>query len=175
MAEVEPKIVQRERITLVGLSFFGDPFREKGGWSEENEIGRLWKRLMAYLGDNRIKLPGRRDVHICYEVHILHPESGETGEYEVFTGFEAADPSVTPPELLVKVLPACSYAVFTLKGEEITSDWYQKIYQSWMPGSGYREAYPYSFQLYDRRFKGMDRLEDSVIDLYIPVEHETVG
>ena len=44
---MEPKIVERERITLVGLSFFGDPFREKGGWTEQNEIGRLWSRFMS--------------------------------------------------------------------------------------------------------------------------------
>ncbi len=47
---MEPKITDRERISLAGLSFFGDPFKEKGGWTGENEIGRLWKRFMAYLG-----------------------------------------------------------------------------------------------------------------------------
>ena len=172
---MEPKIVKRERITLVGLSFFGDPFSEKGGWTEENEIGRLWKRFMSYLGDDRLRLPGSRVVQACYEVHIPHPESRQTGEYEVFTGFETEETSGTPPEFLVKVLPASSYAVFTLKGKEITADWHQMIYQSWMPGSGYREAYPYSFQLYDKRFKGLDRLEDSVLDLYIPVEPEVDG
>jgi predicted transcriptional regulator YdeE len=173
--EVEPKIVKKERITLAGLSFFGDPFTEKGGWTEENEIGRLWKRFMAYLGDDRLQLPGSRDIRVCYEVHILHPQSRQTGEYEVFTGFESEELSGIPPEFLVKVLPACSYAVFTLRGEEITADWYQTIYQRWMPQSGYREAYPYSFQLYDERFKGLDRLKESVLDLYIPVESGTDG
>jgi AraC family transcriptional regulator len=173
--EVEPKIVKRERITLVGLSFFGDPFREKGGWTEENEIGRLWRRFMSYLEDDRLQMPGSRDVQACYEVHILHPETRETGEYEIFTGFETEDTSCTPPEFLLKVLPASSYAVFTFRGEEITSDWHQMIYRSWMPKSGYREAYQYSLQLYDERFKGLDRLEESTIDLYVPVEPEVNG
>lgn len=170
---MEAKIVQRERMTLVGLSFFGDPFKEKGGWNEENEIGRLWSRFMTYLGDRRLQLsgevPGSSDRTVFYEVHIIHPETDSTGEYEIFTGFEARDVTFTPPEFLIKVLPASSYAVFTLSGEQITSDWYQIIYRSWMPGSGYREAYRYSFQMYDQRFKGTKRLDESELDLYIPV------
>ncbi len=46
---VEPRLVDKDQIILVGFSFFGDPFKFSGGWSEENEIGRLWKRFMAYL------------------------------------------------------------------------------------------------------------------------------
>jgi predicted transcriptional regulator YdeE len=172
---VEPKIVKKERITLVGLSFFGDPFREKGGWTEENEIGRLWKRFMSYLNSEQLHLPSTGDLELCYEVHILHPDTNLSGEYEIFTGIEASEAEPPPPEFLVKHLPACLYAVFTLRGQEITSDWYQMIYRTWMPRSGYREAYQYSYQLYDKRFKGLDRLEDSIIDLYIPIKPEAKG
>ena len=48
---MEPRLVEADRITLVGFSFFGDPFRMSAGWTEENEIGRLWKRFMAYWMD----------------------------------------------------------------------------------------------------------------------------
>lgn len=37
------KIFDSPDIVLVGLSFFGDPFRTNAGWTEENEIGRLWR------------------------------------------------------------------------------------------------------------------------------------
>lgn len=167
---MEPKIVERKSITLAGLSFFGDPFTEKGGWTEENEIGRLWKRFMSYLDNDQLQLPASREAEVCYEVHILHPETNLSGEYEIFTGFETQEVRQTPPEFVVKILPACIYAVFTLTGTEITSDWYQLIYKDWMPGSGYKEAYHYSFQQYDKRFKGLDRLDESVLDLYIPIK-----
>ena len=173
--QVEPKIVERERISLVGLSFYGDPFSEKGAWTEENEIGKLWKRFMSYLSNDKLNLSNVGDLRVCYEVHILHPETNLSGEYEIFTGFETSDVGQTPPELLVKYLPANSYAVFTLTGKDIISDWHQMIYQTWMPESGYREAYSYSFQLYDERFKGMNRLEESSLDLYIPVVSEEKG
>jgi len=44
---MEPTIVERNQITLVGFGFFGDPFAASGGWMEENEIGRLWNRFVA--------------------------------------------------------------------------------------------------------------------------------
>jgi predicted transcriptional regulator YdeE len=67
-------------------------------------------------------------------------------------------------------LPACKYAVFTFRGEEIAGDWSAAIYADWMPGSGYEQAHPYSFQLYDHRFKGVDSLADSVLDVYVPIK-----
>ncbi|GEM_PF-3859724 len=42
---MEPTIRELDQIILVGFSFFGDPFAESSGWTEENEIGRLWNRL----------------------------------------------------------------------------------------------------------------------------------
>ena len=47
---MEPTIIERDKIILVGFSFFGDPF-QAGEWTEENEIGRLWNRFMAYLNN----------------------------------------------------------------------------------------------------------------------------
>jgi predicted transcriptional regulator YdeE len=75
-----------------------------------------------------------------------------------------------PVELLVKVLPPTQYAVFTLHGEEITSDWPRRIYQEWLPGSGYEPTHQYNFQYYDERFKGIDKINESTIDVYVPVK-----
>ena len=53
---MEPTIVDRGEMILLGLSFFGDPFRISEGWTEENEIGRLWQRFITYLMDHRDRL-----------------------------------------------------------------------------------------------------------------------
>jgi hypothetical protein len=53
---MNPEIVQRDQIVLVGFSFFGDPFAESGGWTEENEIGRLWNRFTTYFTDHRDRI-----------------------------------------------------------------------------------------------------------------------
>jgi len=92
------------------------------------------------------------------------------GNYEVFAGLEVEKLENVPIEVVVKILPPTKYAVFTLKGKQITSDWPKMIYDEWMPGSGYQEAYKYQFQLLDRRFKGVQNLEESVLDVYVPVK-----
>ena len=74
-----------------------------------------------------------------------------------------------PVELLVKVLPPATYAVFTMRGQQIISDWHHAIYHQWLPQSGYQIAGGYSFQFYDHRFKGLDNVDESVLDVYMPV------
>jgi hypothetical protein len=45
----EPVLVELGARTLAGMSFFGDPFTSHAGWTEENEIGRLWQRFQAHV------------------------------------------------------------------------------------------------------------------------------
>jgi len=171
----KPAIHQLERLVLGGFNFFGDPFRSSSGWTEENEIGRTWQRLMAYLHEPTSPLPPFKEK-CSYEMHILHPESLNTGEFEVFVGLELAEdqpenriPALQlPAEMCMKILPPSTYAVFELTGEEITTDW-QQFMQQWMDSAGYMQAHPFSFQRYDERFKGLDQITESTIDVFIPV------
>ncbi len=166
---MEPVIIDRPRMILVGFGFFGDPFGISTAWSEENEIGRLWMRFMAYLSVSGERIRHLSGERVMYEVHVYHPETAETGEVEVFVGLEVEELDELSPELLAKILPPTCYAVFTLHGEEIVSDWPLLIYNEWLPASGYQNAHPYSFQRYDERFQGMDRVEDSVLEVYVPI------
>lgn len=167
---MNPKIIRNESIILAGLSFFGNPFETKDPWSEENEIGLLWQRLMAFMGQNGAEYKRLITKEgVFYEVHIYHPDTSKTGEFEVFVGAEINQAGELPVEFVLKILPPTSYAVFCLEGEQINSDWPHMIYQEWMPQAGYISAFPYSFQYYDHRFKGMDNLAESVIDVYVPI------
>ena len=166
---MEVKIVEKDRMLLVGFSFFGDPFKTSVGWTEENEIGRLWVRFMAFMESQGERIQHIKEHEVSYEVHIEHADTQEKGEYEVFVGFEVTQLEDVPVELLGKVLPPTAYAVFTLQGEEITSDWHQMIHRDWLPGSGYQIAYDYAIERYDQRFKGLDKIAESVLDVYIPV------
>jgi predicted transcriptional regulator YdeE len=166
---MEPRIVKRGRIILAGLSFFGDPFAESAGWTEENEIGRLWNRFIAYLTQHPHRIRHVVDDTVAYEVHVESEETAAKGHREVFIGTEVEAFADVPVELLVKVLPPATYVVFTLQGEQIISDWARMI-TDWMLDAGYTSAYPYGFQLYDRRFKGLGDLETSQLDVYFPVK-----
>jgi AraC family transcriptional regulator len=165
---MEPTIVEKPQMLLVGLSFFGDPFKLSGGWTEENEIGRLWKRFEAYLAQQRARIKHVITDQVAYEVHIQHQETERTGEFEVFVGLEVTQLENVPVELSVKILPPVTYAVFTLSGQAIASDW-SKMIAEWMPQAGYASPYPYGIQRYDERFKGVDHMDESVLDVYVPV------
>ncbi len=166
---MQPRIVETKSITLIGMSFYGDPFDTHAGWDEDNQIGLLWKRFMGFLGKNQL-IGALMRAGAFYEVHICGEETNEKGLFEVFVGveFEVEQLKSVPAELSIKNLPATQYAVFTFQGQEIIADW-EKIIQDWLLTSGYQSAGSYNFQYYTERFKGMDRLDESVLDVYAPI------
>ncbi len=167
---VNPKITEPKTITLAGVSFYGDPFDTHAGWDEDNQIGLLWKRLFALI-QHRPDLKPLLKTKNYYEVHLYGHETREKGLFEVFVGVEYAADKINdlPPEMLVKNLPSVQYAIFTFAGEQINSDW-EKLLQDWMRGSTYQSGGTYNFQFYDERFKGVDRLAESVLDVYVPIK-----
>lgn len=166
---MEPKIVATGEMILVGLGFYGDPFRLSGGWTEENEIGRLWKRFMSYLGQHPGCIKHTKGEQVAYELQIYHEDTPRTGEFEVFAGVAVEELEDLPLEFSAKILAPATYAVFTLAGDQIAADYYLKIAAEWLPEAGYGCDYRYSLQCYDERFKGMDNLAESVVDVWIPV------
>ena len=166
---MQPKIVQKNEIILVGFSFYGDPFETGADWTEENQIGCLWQRLMPYLAENIETIQHRVPIYASYEVHIYGPETMTKGLFEVFVGIQVEQLESVPVDLLVKILPATEYAVFTMVGEQISGDWHHEIDQ-WIAEAGYRHAHSFSFQYYDERFKGINQIEASALDVYMPVE-----
>lgn len=170
---MQPKIIEPKQITLVGMSFYGDPFDTHAGWDEDNQIGLLWKRLFAFLQKDAV-FSFLSQFSAWYEVHIHSDETLAKGLFEVFVGVEVdlnrlAD---LPPQLLVKNLPSTEYAIFTFEGEEISSDW-EKLLEAWMIASEYQSGGSYNFQYYDNRFKGLDRISESVLDVYIPIKKKS--
>jgi predicted transcriptional regulator YdeE len=165
---MEPKIVHQSSLNLVGMSFYGDPFDTSGAWMEENQIGRLWVRFMSYLHQRGDCIQSRTAQDVTYEVHVYNEETLDKGIFEVFAGVQVERLDVVPFELLVKVLPASDYAVFTLYGKQILSDWDTHI-DRWLAEAGYQRRHPFSFLRYDERFKGMDHIAESALDVYMPV------
>lgn len=164
------KIIEKKEIILYGFSFFGDPFKTHDVWQEDNEIGQLWYRFMDFFEKNKEKIKNIKDEKLLYEIHIDNEETKIKGLYEVFVGIEIEKAEDLPVDGLIKILPACEYGVFTLKGEQIQSDWAKEIFEKWMPESGYSRAHNFGFNLYDDRFKGMDNIKESELDVYVPIK-----
>jgi AraC family transcriptional regulator len=168
-AAPEPVITEERQFKLSGMVYYGDPFHSHEGWSYENEIGRLWQRLMEVCMEHKEALEGLAvDPNISYELHIAPPES-EGNEYHIFVGFETKQPVADPVDLFYKVLPPTKYAVYTMKGMEAAKNT-EYYYTEWLGTSGYRESYPFLLQRYDmRRFKGIED-PDSEIEYMFPVK-----
>ena len=164
------RIEARGRLLLVGMGFFGDPFTKASAWDEENEIGALWKRLFGFLELHPDAIADRADPATAgYELHIRHPETTRTGRYEVFVGFEVRSLQSLPVPCCAKILRPAEYAVVTVGGSEITGDWLGRLYSEIVPSLGRRADESFSFERYDERFKGMDRLDESELEYFLPL------
>jgi AraC family transcriptional regulator len=168
---MDTRIVARGPLLLVGMGFFGNPFEVASAWDEDNEVGSLWKRFLAFSSASPEAITDRSSLGApYYELHISAAETPKTGRYEVFVGIEVHSLASVPILCSAKVLPAAEYAVLTVRGDEIAGgDWMGRLYSEIVPSLGRRASEEFSFELYDKRFKGMDRLSESELDYYIPL------
>ena len=161
-----PTVVERGRILLVGMDYFGNPTANAAGWSEHNAIGQLWKRFNGFYDANKDSI--RHLVSESgYEVWVGVEGVTTAPNASIFVGVEVREIEDLPLALVAKVLPKTRYAVFTLKGEQIKKDW-GKIWE-WLPQAGHTSSHKYLLEYYDvRRFKGLGNPE-SELDFMIPV------
>ncbi|MEE4194046.1 MAG: GyrI-like domain-containing protein [Anaerolineae bacterium] len=164
---LKPQIIDLPAMVLAGFSFFGDPFHSHAGWTEENEIGRVWQRLTVFYETLPAEERHNANEAVWYELHLEHPGSIEKGEWEIFVGYQIEQPDEHALELTLKHLPAMTWAVFTLKGTQIGN--FDADYKNWLAASDYEEAFPLLIERYDERFKGMERIEESELDYLVPV------
>jgi predicted transcriptional regulator YdeE len=164
------KIVEREQILLAGFGFYGDPFTSKAGWTEENEIGILWSRFMGLLFKPESPIAHLKNNKEWFEVWIETEESAEKGFFEIFVGTQIDSCEKVPYIMQMKVLPKSQYAVVTACGKQIQSEEPYNEFQKWLKTSKFIKIEKYSIQVYDERFKGMDKIEESELDFYYPIK-----
>lgn len=166
---MKPILTDKRRIILVGMDFYGNPYQEAGGWSQQNAIGQLWKRFNSFY----TKKKGAIDHLVSqsgYEVWIdFEREEYPKNDY-IFVGMEVERLDKLPLELVARILPETSYAIFTLKGDEISSNWPPKILTEWLPEAGLEQSFTYIFEYYDtQRFKGLND-PNCELDIYVPIK-----
>jgi len=165
---MKQNITNNRRIILVGMDFYGDPYQEAGGWSAQNAIGQLWNRFNDFYREKKESIK-----HLAseagYELWIDFEGEEDSKNKYIFVGVEVEKLYDLPLELVARILPETRYAVFTLEGSEIKSDWPSKILSPWLTDAGLEQSYTYIIECYDpRRFKGIDS-GDSQLDIYVPI------
>ncbi len=164
---MKTELVHLDALLLGGVSFYGDPISSKGSWDAENEIGKTCKRFGDFMAEN----PNRSyslGKPLFYEVHIYGPETMTKGYFEVFAG-EEVNTANLPVALSAKYIPASDYLKVSLTGKEIVSDWWQELDTVISAQAGITRNNSYIIQAYDERFKGVDKIEESALDAFIPI------
>jgi len=153
---LDPKIVEKGEILLVGMVSFG------------GDIGVLWDRFAP--SENLVK---HRILGAGWELHVYPKGHTEGTPYFIMVGVEVTEIEGVPDDMFVKPLPPGLYAVFPQRpglGEPNHGyDALNRGINAWLDAGPYKIARSFSLQLYDARFKGMDN-PDSELDLLIPIE-----
>lgn len=160
---IEPKIIDKKSLRLLGCVFYGDPFHSAKEWTMEKEIGKTGQRFMFLSKKYSVLLEKINAQHgVAYEIQIEPEEYKNTKKYYIFVGIEVKNYEEVPMEMFVKILPKTNYVMFTTKGRDFSEGEY--VFKKWLPNSSSEQAYPYIIQAYDRkRFKALDD-EESEID-----------
>jgi predicted transcriptional regulator YdeE len=165
----KPQIVEIGPLLLAGVSFFGDPFTYHSEWENKNEIGQLWTRFYQLLENEADFREQVLSAGIQYEMHLMHPQSRETGAYEVFIGIPIKDPANVPVHFLIKHAPAKRYLQYRIKGQDIMDDIQSMPIAKDAQALGVDTAPDYHLVGYNKDFLGMERLDESTVLIFIPL------
>ena len=137
---MEPQIVKKPAMTLVGLQLHGK--------LEGMDLKSLWNGFgprMAEIRDG--------DPNICYGAMDNYSET--TGEFDYLAACEVKAAADVPEGMVSWTIPAQTYAVFPSTLPTIGEAW-MTAYQQWLPTSGYQRATGPEFELYDEKFNPQD-------------------
>jgi AraC family transcriptional regulator len=148
---MEPQIVKKPAITLVGLQVHGK--------LEGMDIKSLWNTF----GPRMAEIKGANPA-VCYGAMDHYSEA--TGEFDYLAACAAQSAAAAPVGMVSWSVPAQTYAVFPCTLPQIGEAW-MTAYQQWLPQSGYRRAAGPEFELYDEKFNPQDPA--SVLYLCVPI------
>jgi len=155
---MEPQIIEKGKILLVGVPFFGDP--------KEDQFGVTWGRFNAF---EKI-IQHRVDNTVAYGVEVYPPSFPKEWKWTYYASVEVSKFDDLPLGLFGMALPASKYVVFTVKGDlSNIGKMFRYAYDEWLPKSNYQSAFPFDFEYYDARFRH-DKPESSEIDIYLPIK-----
>jgi len=168
---MEIRFENKNALLLCGVSFFGNPFANAAAWDSDNEIGSLWHRFFK-LKKSWNNLYKHEQDYKSFELHIEHPDTKKNGLYEVFIGEEISDPNCAPISSCTKFIPKSDYAIVTLNGLEVQDDISKTLEAELRKTSNYSINKSFTLLVYDKRFKGMDKLSESILEYWIPLTAE---
>jgi len=147
---MEPQIIYKPAFTVIGIPYVGENL--------ERDMDALWVQLAKRYAE----LP-HADPDQGFGVHKF---SDDGRSY--LAGFAAHRDGTLPPGMVEQWICENAYAVFIHRGSLASlAETMTRIFDRWLPGSGYQLAEDYFFECYDDRFNPGS--PDSVVFIYVPV------
>ncbi|MFK7694667.1 GyrI-like domain-containing protein [Paenibacillus sp. HJGM_3] len=96
----------------------------------------------------------------------------DTDPFEYFIGMEVTSTRTIPDGMVVREIPANTYAVFTFQGhEDNAGEVHHYLYSTWLKEQPYELCGLYNVEVYDERNKGPES-EESITDIWFPVRRK---
>ncbi len=154
-AKMEPKFVEKGKMSVVGMVYYGE--------NKQGEIGRLWERFNPAASAIKNVVAGSMGYGVCFNDNRTADPN-----FCYLACLEVADLTDIPVNMVGKTVPASTYAVFTVAGLAVLHEAYRYIYQTWLPASGYELSGSYDFEAYGEEFDSSDA--SGQLYIYIPVK-----
>ena len=159
-AKMEPRIVEKEAFTVVGIPFKGQissgPYADG---EHNNEIGQAWNELNArYAEIKHVTGPG---IGLCFGMP-------NTEQPWYIAGMQVSRAEDVPAGMMPMTVPNQKYAVFECTLPAI-GETYQYIMEQWQPRTGYQHADAPDFELYDEKWD-MTNPQGSPLYIYWPIK-----
>ncbi len=148
---MEPQIVKKPAMTLVGLKLHGK--------LEGMDIKSLWNTFGPRMAEIK-----EGDPRVCYGAMDNYNEA--TQEFDYLAACAAKSASALPKDMISWSVPAQTYAVFPCTLTQVGEAW-MTAYQQWLPKSGYKRAAGPEFELYDEKFNPQD--PNGTLYLCVPI------
>jgi AraC family transcriptional regulator len=153
---MQPQFVTKPAFTVVGMFLRATPMTP--------EIPKLWDRF----GPRIEEIPHLAEPYVSYGVMGNYDAQTNRFDYMAGCAVEQVDDAL-PTGMSRWDVPASAYAVFEATLPTL-GQVMGRIYNTWLPTSGYRHgAGPY-FERYGESFRADD--PDSTLSIYIPVEEQ---
>ncbi|MFA5310006.1 MAG: effector binding domain-containing protein [Dehalococcoidales bacterium] len=175
------KLMQQEIVELKPFTVVGFPGRHKmPNVKFTHDIPLYWETINLDYADDLTRLHNlfnksrHTEYAVCYDIN---PETSEF-TYLLGVGVDNPEDLVTKESDMHEMkMPGGTYAKFTTplvaeeKYSQTVRDMWKKIFDSWLPASGYAfDEKRYDFEYYDERDHPWENKGMAQMDIYIPLK-----
>ena len=117
---------------------------------------------------NALSLPLRSETQVTYGATCQMDAPNQRFEY--LAGYEVENFDDLPADIGRMIVPRAHYAVFPIATVADIRPFWQQVFQTWLPTSGYKPRHTPDFERYDERFDPVTR---GPLEIWFPIESPT--